>query len=311
MSILRGIDHFGKLSLRSILRENIIAKISQSLIDAGGYYNLPTGTYGYEGHDLSRLRASYRPEYSNFKFWAGNSSNWVWESQNPTYTGGVAPLIPTGIWISGTFYGERSGGIYDHYIDFARGGVVFTNPQPSGLTVYCPHSERAAFVYSSTGPEYRRLFNAHLRNWQETSPGSGYDEISQDLKTFLPAIFIDIKRSYGIPYELGSSVRMDSYTVAFDVMAEDIISYDFLMDVCTSIQTETIKGYDSNPIRTSGFYGLNYDGSLNPNRLSFDQRSAQYFWKNIKFKEDAMETDSYLALPVIRASITVDLEIFV
>ena len=104
---------------------------------------------------------------------------------------------------------------------------------------------------------------------------------------------------------------MDSYTVAFDVMAEDIISYDFLMDVCTSIQTETIKGYDSNPIRTSGFYGLNYDGSLNPNRLSFDQRSAQYFWKNIKFKEDAMETDSYLALPVIRASITVDLEIFV
>ena len=311
MGILRGINYFGELTTRSIIRENVIAKLSQAMIDAGGYYNFPIGGYGIDILDLSQLRASSLPGVEDFKFWAGNSSNWVWEQQNATYTGGAEPIVPSGIFVSGQFYEEKDGGIYDHYIDYARGGVVFTNPQPSGLQVFCEHSERAGFVYSLTGPEYRRVFNAHLRNWHTTAPGSGYDEISQDIKTYLPAVFVDVKRSYGVPYELGSATRMDKYLISFDVIAEDVIHYDFLMDCCTSLQTNSIIAYDPNSIRSLGLYGLNYDGTLNENRLSFDERSAQYFWKNLRFTENAIETDSYMALPVIRGSISVELEIFV
>lgn len=308
--LFRDIQYFGQLTTRSLIRENVMAHLSQALINAGGYYNMPTGTYGYYGNDFSQLRPSYDPQYSNFRFWAGSSSDWVWESQSPTYSNGTPPLIASGIIVSGVFYPEKNGGVYDHYIDYARGGVVFTNPQPSGLNVFCQHSERAGFVYSSTGPEYRRLFNAHLSNWQNSPPGSGYDEMPNDIKTFLPAIFIDVKRSYGIPYELGSAARMDTYTISFDVVAEDTPHYEFLMDCCVSLQTSTIKGYNSNSISSGGYYGLNLDGSLNPNRLSVDQRSQQYFWKNLRFTETASETDTFIALPLIRGGVSVDLEVF-
>ena len=309
--LFRGIERFGQLTTRSLIRENIISSLSQAMIDAGGYYNFSTGTLGYGGFNFSQLRPSYRPEVSDFRFWAGNSSNWVWESQSPTYTGGAAPIQVSGIWVSGQFYYERDGGAYDHYIDYAKGGILFTNPKPSGLNVFCQHSERAGFVYPSTSPEYRKLFNAHLRNWRGSPPGSGYDEIPQEIKTFLPGIFVDIKRKEGVPYELGSAVRMDKYSVSFDIITEDMIHYDFLMDCCTSIQSNTIVGYDANQVYAGGFYGLNYDGSLNSNRLSMQQRANNYFWKNLRFTEDCFETDSFMALPVIRGEIAVDLEIFI
>lgn len=311
MAIFRGINYFGQLTTRSLIRENVVAALSQAMIDAGGYYNFATGVIGYDGQDFSQLRPSYRPEYANFRFWAGSSSNWVWETQNATYAGGVSPIIPSGIFVSGSFYPQKDGSIYDHYIDYARGGIVFTNAQPSGLNVYCPRSERAGFVYSSTSSEYRKIFNAHLRNWKGSPPGSGYDEMPQEIKAFLPAIFVDIKRADGIPYELGSSVRMDKYAISFDVIAEDMIHFDFLMDCCTSLQSNTIRGYDANTIYSSGLYGLNYDGTLNANRLSLSQRADSCFWKNLRFTEDATEMDSFIALPLIRGGIAVDLEIFV
>ena len=311
MAILRGINYFGELTPRSIIRENIIAALSQAMIDAGGYYNLPTGTFGFDGNDWSQLRPSYRPEFENFRFWAGMSSNWVWESQNATYTGGASPLVPSGIWVSGTFYPERGGGVYDHYIDYAKGGIVFTSPKPSGLNIYCPRAERAGFIYPSTSPEYRKIFNAHLRNWQDSLPGSGYDEMPQEIKAFLPAVFIDIKRAGGIPYEMGSSIRMDRYTVSFDIITEDMIHYDFLMDCCTALQANSIKAYDPNKVYASGFYGLNYDGTLNPSGLSLTERSNDYFWKYLRFTEDSVEMDSFVALPLIRGGISVDLEVFI
>lgn len=308
--LFRNIGQFGKLTTRSLLRDNIISALSQAMIDAGGYYNFATGTIGFDGHNFSRLRPSYRPEYGNFRFWAGSSSDWVWESQNATYQGGAAPIQVSGVWVSGLFYAENNGGTYNHYIDYSRGGVVFTNPLPSGLNVFCQRSERAGFVYSSTSPEYRKLFNAHLRNWEDSPPGSGYDEMPQEIKAFMPAVFVDIKRSYGIPYELGSSTRMDRYTISFDIVAEDMIHYDFLMDCCVSLQSSTIAAYDSNSIYASGFYGLSYDGSLNANRLSNTQRSTSYFWKSLRFTEDAQETDSFIALPLIRGGVAIDLEVF-
>jgi len=41
------------------------------------------------------------------------------------------------------------------------------------------------------------------------------------------------------------------------------------------------------------------------------QRSINHFWKNLRFTEDSFETDSFMALPVIRGEIAVDLEIFI
>lgn len=311
MGIFRGINYFGQSTPRTNIRESIIAKLSQTMIDAGGYYNFSTGTLGFDLHDFSLLRPSYRPEFSNFRFWAGSSSNWVWETQNPTYTGGAPPIQVSGIYISGVFYPEKNGGHYDHYIDYARGGVVFANPMPSGLQVQCQRSERASFIYSSVGPEYRKIFNAHLRNWQGSPPGSGYDEISQEIKAFMPAIFVDIKRSDGDPYELGSTVRLDRFAISFDVITEDTFHYDFLMDCCNSLQDQTIMAYDVNQANANSAYAFNLDGTLNANRKSFDERSASYPWKALRFMGDATEVDAFIALPVIRGSVTVDLEVVI
>jgi len=311
MSIFRGISYFGQLTPRTIIRENIINRISQSLIDAGGYYNFTTGIIGYDGYSLAQLRPAYRQEFSNFKFWAGNSSNWVWETQNATYTGGQPPISASGIWISGIFYPENNGGVYDHYIDYARGGVVFTNPMPSGLNVFCNHSERVGFVYSSIGPEYKRIFNAHLRNWKTNPPGSGYDELPNELKAFLPAVFVDIRRDSGDPYELGSSVRLDRFNVSFDIISEDVILQDFLIDACMSLQNQTIIAYDATRVRDSGLYPLDYKGRKNPSGLSFSDRSSNYFWKNLKFDEQASEIESFIALPLIRGGVVMDLEVII
>ncbi len=77
------------------------------------------------------------------------------------------------------------------------------------------------------------------------------------------------------------------------------------------MQNQTIIGYDSTQIRNSGFYPLDYKGRKNPSGLSLSDRSSNYFWKNLKFKEDASEIESFIALPLIRGGVVMDLEVII
>ena len=307
---LRNINYFGQATNRTHIRENVMWMLKESFINAGGYYNISSGTLGYDGSDLSVMAASYQPEHSNFQFWKGMSHQWVWESGIiPTYTGGSDPIQVSGIYVSGVFYPSGDGGQYDHYIDYNRGGIVFTSAMPSGLNVFCDRSERATFIYPAESNEYRELLFEQLRLY-DNIPGSGLDTISPEFSSFLPAIFVKVDQSRTTPYELGSMAKFVDFRITFDIFSEDLQQLDFLRDSCLSLEGQPMKTFDVNDVSDNNKLPLDYKGRLRTgNALIRSQLLSSYPWKTGRFLENAVETKLPDIMPMMRSRVIIDFQI--
>ena len=306
---LRNINYFGEATNRTQVRENVIWMLNEAFLSAGGYYNISSGTLGYDDEDLSELTPSYQPEHSNFQFWKGMSHKWGWESGlNPTYTGGVDPIAVSGIYVSGLFYPSGDGGQYDHYVDYNRGGVVFTNPMPSGLNVFCNRSERAAFIYPSESNEFRRILTEQLRVFDEV-PGSGMDTLSPELSSYMPSIFVKIEHNKTSPYELGSASKFIDFKIIMDVFSEDLQQLDFLRDACLSLEGQPMKTFNVNEVSSNNKFPLDYKGRLRGEAQTRSQLLSSYSWKTGKFLENAQEVKMPDILPVMRSRVIIDFQI--
>lgn len=304
--VFRNISYFGEITERRQIRENIIWFLREQLLNMGAYYNITSGTLDYGGYDVSKLRPSYQPEYNNFQFWTGLSHQWIWESGIvPYYSGGSDPIQISGVYVDGNFVPSGSSGPYEHYIDYTRGGVVFSNPISSGTEVRCYRSERAAFVYPSDSNELRQINLQHLR-FVENIPGSGIDAMPPEYKTFLPAIFVDVALNRTVPYELGSCSQFKYYTVTLDIAAEDIDRFDVLRDICINLECQSIRMFNLNDID----YPLDYLGRLNNNPKVRSELVRDHFWKVGKFKEkSSRDVQLPNIYPLKRGRVFLDFEV--
>jgi hypothetical protein len=308
--VFRNISFFGEVTETKQVRDNIIWYLRDQLLNLGGYINISSGTLDYTGNDVSKLRASYQPEHNNFQFWKGLSHQWVWESGlNPTYSGGSDPIRPSGVWVNGSFVGSgTASGSYQHYIDFNRGGVIFSGAISSGTDVRCYRTERAAFVYSADSSEFRSLNLEHLRMFSFV-PGSGSDAISPEYKVHTPAIFVDTTLDHTIPYELGDVVQFKRFKITFDIAAEDGPMLDFLTDICTNMENLTFSMCDIQDVRDNQDMPLDYKGRLTPDAKVRTTLVSMYPWRQGRFLENSKCTKFPNILPLRRSRVALDFEV--
>lgn len=307
--VLKNVNYFGQATNRTQIRENLIWYLRDSFLNAGGYYNISSGTIGFDGTDVSLLQPSYSPDHSSYTVWRGLSHEWVWEdSINPTYSDSVNPTRVTGVYVDDVFYPTGTTGTYEHKVDYNRGSIVFSNALSSGTKVWTERTERAAFVYPSESNEYRKIVYEHERVFND-HPGSGQDTFASSLKAFMPSVFIDVTHGKNTPYEIGSSAHFKKFRINCEIFSEDLRQFDFLRDACIGLENQAFTMFDSNEIQTSGDYPLKYDGTLNPNPQSFSGLVDLYPWKKGSFLDMVLEKNIYSPLPLHVASIHLEFEI--
>lgn len=309
----RDIQYLGQYSARSQIRENMIWRLREAFTNIGAYYNISSGTYSYDGTtDMAILKPAFRSEISStstgYKFWQGISPDWVWEDVSPQYTGGSNPIVVSGITINETFYPTGTTGQYSFYVDYARGGVMFNNELNSATQIYCNRSERAVFIYPTKSSKYKTLFVEHLKRFETYTPGSGNDSMPSELRSFLPAVFVDVTQSNGSPFQLGDINNLQNYTVSFDILAENAALHDTLVDSTLSLASQGTKLFDVNKAVENKKLPLNYKGELE-NKITTDQLYALYPWKTGRFDNNPVEIEGYTALPLYKSTVTIDFEI--
>jgi hypothetical protein len=307
----KNVTYFGHASPLDQVEQNVMWFLKDGLLQVGAYYNINGSFVGYDGEQLAYLYPSYQSEHGRFQFWRGQSHQWVWESGISVGGPIVSPPIAvSGVYVSGAFYPTATTtGVYEHYVDYNRGGIVFSSPRASGLNLECHRTERAAFVYSAHSDEYRRISYNHLRA-VKSPPGSGVDTVSPENKSFLPAIFITVKRGEARPYELGDLVQWTNYNLAFDVMAQSTSDFHRLRDICLGLEEHAFTMFNVNQAAASGGgYPLDYLGRLRDSAETYTSLKTNYPWKIGRFTGPTYEEIIPQALPLHRARIVMGFEL--
>lgn len=310
---LRHLTYYGQAGITDQIEQNVIWFMRDELLKIGAYFNIASGFLGYNGEDLSLLRPSFQIEHGNFQFWTGLSHQWVWESGLDTSTAAIdaVPIVVSGVYVGTTFYPTATTtGDFAHYIDYNRGGVVFTGSNvASGSVILCERTERAAFIYSTYADEYRKLTQDHLRVLS-TTPGSGLDNYSPENRAMLPAIFVGVIKGNSVPYELGAIINFTSYKVNFDIFAEHVGDLTKLRDACHGLEGSALTMFDVDLASApSGNYPLDFLGRLRDEARLISQLVTLFPFKTGRFLNNSTDRMFSPILPLHRARVTIDFEI--
>ena len=102
----------------------------------------------------------------------------------------------------------------------------------------------------------------------------------------MPAVVIEpIARSFFKPWQLGATDFVIDQDILFHVFTENAYDNHKIIDILRLQKDKTILLYDTNKVVNSGVYPIEYNGSLNINRLSYGDLLSDYRWKLCYFKD--------------------------
>ena len=307
----KNVTFFGQATDSSKVEENVIWYLREGLLNIGAFYNRINGVVDFHGAAADTLRPSYLPGSSGFQFWTGRSHQWVWESGvSPTYAGGTAPIVVSGVYVTGAFVPTGTTGTNEIRVDYNRGGVYFVNRVfASGTAITCNRSERAAFVYPESSNEARAIMDGHLAALNVYPPGSGEDVQAREFSAFLPAVVVDVNLTDTTPYELGSATQHVDYKITMTVYSEDKGTYEVLMDTCRGLRMKGFTMFEPNDLETNNAYPLDYLGQRRFTNSSRNRMVELYPWKRGKFGETPRSQNFPSLMPVHRGQVSLEFRI--
>jgi hypothetical protein len=180
---------------------------------------------------MARLRPVQDPNYTDGQVWEALRSDWVWE-KGVTYSG-VAPIVASGVSVSGVFYPKSTVGTGQHTINFPLGRVIFNQAINLNSIVQTDYCYRAvSFVQSKTQWFTQLLYNSFKAQRSDfLSPSGGYSHLAQARRQ-MPAVGLElVNRRPSQPYELGSLAQNVNQDVLFYIVAENDSDRDQLIDI--------------------------------------------------------------------------------
>lgn len=271
-SEFKGIDNIGDDTYSDILRANIVSFIDWALINKGAFFNvsIPTsGIYGGIGHHV--LKSTNDPRYSDGQVWQSQRANWVWQSGLSTP---IQPIQVSGVWVNNAFYPLNTSGMYEHYVDYPRGRVVFKNPISTSSVVNAEYSYKWVNVTDSRDYTFLRTLqyeSLNTNNSQFSQTGSGEYDKPIDIRMQMPIITVEVsQRTTYAPYQLGGGSFVYKNVICYIYGETDRI-HSKLCDILSSQKEKTIFLYDTNAVSKAKRFPLDYRGSLNSGALTYPQ----------------------------------------
>ena len=286
-NLFHNVSSIGDNYLLNQLEDNLKSFLDNGFLHIGAFVNVDIPTSGLYGGVFSDLKPSTQPGFKPGQIWQSFKKDWVWET-GIDYNG-YSPINFSGLYINNTFYAAPTGsGNFSYAINYPLGQVVFDKPISSNATVKAEYSYRWCQVYKSSN-------NQHWQELQELSykpapqinqSSSGDYNLAASHRIQMPAIIIEpISRSYSKPWQIGGSAFAVDQDVLLHVFTENAHDNNKIVDIIRLQKDKTISLYDINKVVNSGVYSLNYNGSLNPSGLCYDDLLNNFRWKPCFFKE--------------------------
>ena len=261
---MKGTNNIGKPGYREVLRDNIISWLDESFLNIGGKIDTVNVDTAYgKFNELTKL--SPTQYYSR-------RGNWVWEPNIGSIGGSIGTdIIGSTLIVGGTEVGRaiNISGVYvndvfqtsGYSINYRDGIVTFDSPVNLPVKVNYSH-------------KYIETFNAQENNFFRVDDesfevhddffitGSGLELPKNRIQ--LPAIAVEtINRDTRSPYEIGNTSHFRETQVLLRILSNSDSVSSRIADFITDQKETTINMFDTEKVAMSGYYPLNYDGTIN------------------------------------------------
>jgi hypothetical protein len=258
---LRGFKGFDESGLTEVLTDNLLFYLDYGFVEKQGYTNIQRPS------PAARLYHAKDPRQASGKVWASRRKNWVWEN------GHGIPI--SGIWVNNNLM--TSG----YTISYRDGAVTFDNPLSTNSTVEVNHSYKYIHVFDA---DENRLFDGDQESFKVSDSlfinGSGF--VLPDRRIQLPAIGLEVLTDRdSTPYELGNLSQNMKTRVLCNVLSTDNRIGKRISDYLSYQKDKVFVLFDRDMAASSGFYPLNYDGSLNNPSGTYQYLSDNFSYSKV------------------------------
>lgn len=311
-----GVSSIGQHLFLSQIENNLKSFLEWGLLNIGAYINVSIAQSNIHGTNPALLKPTSDPNFDDGQVWQTMRKDWVWEDsvrfsgESSTYS---EPILISGIYINNSFYPADSPDP-KYTIDYINSRVIFDNPISISSDIKMEYSYRWAQIYTYD----------HAKWWQQLQYRTDdnalhFNQISQgDFSLFsnnriqLPSIIIEsVPRGTSRPYRLGDKSLVMDQEILLHIISENRYDRNVLIDILRLQQDKVINMYDTNTVIKNGVYPYNIDGSLNSNRLRYDELLSDTQYLNYKamikdvFASDVESFSPFLSESSVRLSLEI------
>jgi len=312
MSIFYGIDNIGATLLTNHLEINMKSFLDAGFLNSGGFINIHRPVKNVHSNPLYKLYTVNDPNFKTGQIWQTARKDWVYES-------GIVddrhqPIQISGIYINNTFYDTNTTGQYAYNIDYKNSRIIFQNRQSPSLNIEMSHSYRWVQVYNYTDAQWWQELQYNTNNNEEHRQNreKGDFTVPAHQRVQMPAIVIEtVARGSAKPVRLGDkSLRIDQ-DFLFHIVANNYHDRNNITDILRYQEDKVLKFYDVDAIVRDQKHALNYDGTLNPNRLSYMDMINNYTWNTCRLKNMVLSEVESVNADLFECNIRTTAEIIV
>jgi len=308
-----GVDKYSANTITTQLESNIVSFLDDGLLKIGAFGNVYESTPNLYGSNMSELRPFENDNYTDYTLWQAARKNWVYED-----VGGVdySPIAFSGLNINGTFYPGPTGNSNIGYtINYKEGCIVFDQEISRTSEVTASYSYKLFDVQvANRSPIWKSLQEntfdpSHFSNKYFSS---GDFAIPSEHRTQLPTIVVEsVNRSKNTPWRLGDYSLISEQKFLLHVIAENKLDRDKINDILNRQTTRQLDLYDLNKVIESGTYLLNFDGSLNPDGLQYDEilSNMDYRWLSCRFNKITVSDMQFYGVDLYGSTIEITNEL--
>lgn len=297
---LNFVDSLNETFYINTVEENLKSFFDYGLLNVGGFINVTIPTSGLYSNNFHKLSPISDPANKANTIWATPKQEWVWET-GVVYNG-QSPINISGVYVNNTFYPAPTGsGSVSYKLDYSNGQVVFDKALSATANVAMNYSYKWCKVMKASDTDAQKILQKlSFRNL------NSYNETNHNAQ--LPCIIFETTpRDVSKPYELGSLTTIRRQDILANIYTESDAQRKMLIDIFKLQGDKMIKLYDTKIVASSGYYGLNKNGSINPSGLDYNQIVCndnlvwnKAFFQNVSYVDSQQNVSSTLFWCIVR-----------
>ena len=298
MSKFYGVDNIGQNFLINQLEMNIKSYLDSGFLNAGGFVNVHKPVQNIHNNGLYKLYPVDNPNYNKGQIWQPARKDWVHET-GLDIDNRQAVMI-SGIYIGDTFYDTNTVGTYAYKLDYRNSRIIFDNRQLTNLNIQMSYSYRWVQVYNYVDAQWWQQiqYSSNDNEAHQKTRDRGDFAIPANQRVQFPAVVIEtVPRGTSKPFRLGDkSLRIDQ-DFLLHIVANNYTDRNNITDILRLQEEKVLPFYDMDALVKNNKYWLNVDGTLNSNRISYDNMVNNYTWNTCMLKNMVVsEVESYNGL---------------
>lgn len=310
-----GVSNIGEHLIMSQIENNMKDFLDWGFLNIGAYINVNRNQNNIFNNNLSILKPTEDPNYANGRVWQTMRKDWVWEdgisitkciepspqtSPCPSeYVQTSEPNLISGIYINNTYYPTSTTGQYSYIVDYINSRIIFNNPQSLSSTIEMEYAYRWIQVYKYDSAKWWQQLQYktedNIAHFNQLNKGDF--SILSNNRIQLPAVIIEtISRGTSNPYQLGNKSLVMKQELMLHIVAERMSDRNMIIDILRLQQDKLLIMYDTNKILSNNVQYFNINGSLNSNRLQYNDlvTNENYAWLTCKLADIyASEVESF------------------